>query len=108
MIKSFICPKCNKETNDYPALSRVDNKTKICTNCGTMEAIEAYKNHLKDNDESLTFEICECGCLGGSTPLRNNNHKDRFQKGHGACITPNCGCQQFTWKGFCDKYGRLI
>ena len=37
------CPKCNKEFTEYPALSRVDNETEICPECGIREAIEAYE-----------------------------------------------------------------
>lgn len=28
-----ICPRCNKAIIGYPALSRVDNQTEICSNC---------------------------------------------------------------------------
>lgn len=33
------CPKCKNNYNDYPALSRVDNKTEICPLCGETEAL---------------------------------------------------------------------
>lgn len=43
------CPRCggcvpnNKEPGRYPgALSRVDNKTYICSSCGTSEAMFNY------------------------------------------------------------------
>lgn len=42
-----ICPRCGKEYEGYPALSRKDNKTKICSQCGTMEAISDFINYLK-------------------------------------------------------------
>ena len=35
-----VCPKCGKEYNDYPAISRRDNKTLICPECGVIEALE--------------------------------------------------------------------
>ena len=38
----MICPKCKKEFNGYPAISRRDNKTKICSDCGTREALKDY------------------------------------------------------------------
>jgi predicted RNA-binding Zn-ribbon protein involved in translation (DUF1610 family) len=38
------CPKCNKEFFERPALSREDNKTNICPQCGIKEALEAMKN----------------------------------------------------------------
>lgn len=36
-----ICPKCGREYTDRPALSRTDNETEICPDCGTREALEA-------------------------------------------------------------------
>ena len=44
-IKPWICPKCHQETNDFPALSRVDNKTEICSQCGITEALEQAVKH---------------------------------------------------------------
>jgi uncharacterized Zn finger protein len=35
------CPKCGKETEWLRALSRDDNKTMICDECGTNEALVA-------------------------------------------------------------------
>lgn len=44
-----ICPRCNgyvpnnENPGAYPgALSRVDNKTEICSKCGTDEAMEEF------------------------------------------------------------------
>ena len=37
------CPKCGKEFTEYPAISREDNETEICPECGVREAIEAYQ-----------------------------------------------------------------
>lgn len=34
-----ICPKCNKEYKERPAMSRVDC-TPICADCGIREALE--------------------------------------------------------------------
>ena len=43
------CPKCGSHYNTPSAVSRVDNKTKICPACGQREALEGYlkKNHKK-------------------------------------------------------------
>ena len=35
------CPKCGKENKFLRALSRTDNKTVICDECGTKEALDA-------------------------------------------------------------------
>ena len=40
------CPKCKKEFTEYPALSRVDNETEICPECGITEAVEAYQKSI--------------------------------------------------------------
>lgn len=33
------CPKCGKNYNGHPSLSREDNETLICPDCGTREAL---------------------------------------------------------------------
>lgn len=40
--KMRICPKCRKEYDDYPAISRRDGKTEICPICGMNEALEDF------------------------------------------------------------------
>lgn len=37
--KMRICPVCGREYNDRPALSRRDNQTEICPECGQREAL---------------------------------------------------------------------
>ena len=34
-----ICPHCGKTYHEYPALSRIDNKTLLCPDCGSREAL---------------------------------------------------------------------
>ena len=36
-----ICPRCGQVYHEPPALSRIDNKTPICPDCGTREALES-------------------------------------------------------------------
>lgn len=38
----FVCPICGIRTNEFPALSRKDNETEICSDCGTNEALDDY------------------------------------------------------------------
>lgn len=45
-IETWTCPRCGKETNDYPALSRRDNKTNICSQCGMDEAMTDWAKHI--------------------------------------------------------------
>ena len=51
--KIRICPKCGKAYNEPPALSRADNKTQICSECGTLEALEAAGASPETKDEIL-------------------------------------------------------
>ena len=39
--KIRICPLCGKTNSDPPALSRTDNETPICPDCGTRQALES-------------------------------------------------------------------
>ena len=42
-----IGTKCNQYYSGYPAISRRDNKTEICSSCGTKEAMENFQNYYK-------------------------------------------------------------
>ena len=39
--RSAVCPLCGKTYRGVPAVSRTDNKTLICPDCGTREALES-------------------------------------------------------------------
>ena len=41
------CPICGENYNGHPAISRKDNKTKICPNCGAGEAFMDFINNYK-------------------------------------------------------------
>ena len=58
------CPKCGKEVNRLLALSRADNKTMICDECGTKEALDAA-----GLTEGSSMRDSILACVGrGSTP----------------------------------------
>ena len=40
------CFRCKKSYTEYPALSRRDNKTAICSACGSEEGINDYQKIL--------------------------------------------------------------
>lgn len=43
MKKRFgTCPICGGPINGYPAISRKDNKTEICSECGQREAMQSW------------------------------------------------------------------
>ncbi len=48
-----ICPRCGKAYHGLPALSRADNKTLICPDCGTREALESIGVKPSEQEEIL-------------------------------------------------------
>lgn len=52
-IKITVCPKCGKLYNELPALSREDNQTLICPDCGTREALESLGVEKEEQDKIL-------------------------------------------------------
>lgn len=55
MNKQFynkICPRCKKTIISYPALSRVDNKTEICSKCGTLEALKIFYKTIEKGSKN--------------------------------------------------------
>ena len=36
-----VCPRCGKAYHEPPALSRLDNETLICPDCGTRESLDS-------------------------------------------------------------------
>lgn len=61
----YICDTCKKYFIGHPAVSRKDNKTEICSECATKEALEDFKNKeviefclsLQDKADELNVEI---------------------------------------------------
>lgn len=48
-----ICPRCGKAYHGSPALSRADNETFICPDCGTREALESIGVKPSEQEEIL-------------------------------------------------------
>ncbi|MBQ9347847.1 MAG: hypothetical protein IJT94_11025 [Oscillibacter sp.] len=40
-IKTAVCPICGQTYHGRPAVSRLDNLTLICPDCGTRQALES-------------------------------------------------------------------
>lgn len=47
MAKVGTCPRCKAKNMKLDALSRKDNKTMICSPCGTDEALKEMFKHMK-------------------------------------------------------------
>ena len=48
-----ICPRCKKAYHGAPALSRQDNETLICPDCGTREALKSIGVKPSEQEEIL-------------------------------------------------------
>lgn len=48
-----ICPFCGKVYHGAPALSRANNKSLICPDCGTREALESIGVKPSEQEEIL-------------------------------------------------------
>lgn len=50
-----VCPLCGMEFNGVPALSRTDNETLICPDCGTRQALEGIGVSAEEREEILAI-----------------------------------------------------
>lgn len=49
------CPKCGKYYVGYPALSREDNKTEICPECGVKEALTIFLDQTQKHGRLFAY-----------------------------------------------------
>jgi hypothetical protein len=58
--KIWQCPRCKNHVQGYGATSRRDDKTMICSCCGTEEAIFDFTIHqAKQKGETISQETIE-------------------------------------------------
>lgn len=55
--KDFLCPRCGGLSKVPTALSRRDNKTKICSGCGTDEAMFDVNMYLWNDEKEKKILI---------------------------------------------------
>ena len=55
-----VCPICGQAYTGHPALSRVDNETPICPDCGTRQALESIGVGKDEQDHIL--EVIHKSC----------------------------------------------
>lgn len=53
MTRIAVCSRCGKVYTGRPAISRVDDKTPICPDCGTREALESIGIDIAEQDKIL-------------------------------------------------------
>lgn len=50
-----VCPLCGNTYADHPALSRSDNETLICPDCGTRQALESIGISQEEQEKILSI-----------------------------------------------------
>ena len=50
-----ICPLCGQTYADPPALSRTDNETHICPDCGTRQALESIGVSTEEREKIISI-----------------------------------------------------
>ena len=53
ITRTAVCPRCGKEYTGRPAVSRADNQTPLCPDCGTREALESIGIDTAEQDKIL-------------------------------------------------------
>lgn len=48
-----VCPRCGKAYHEPPALSRLDNETLVCPDCGTREALDSIGVSPEEQDSII-------------------------------------------------------
>lgn len=49
------CPLCGKSYGEAPALSRTDNETLICPDCGTRQALESIGIDAEEREKIISI-----------------------------------------------------
>lgn len=55
-----VCPHCGKTYTAFPALSRVDNETLICPDCGVREALDCIGVVCVEEQDKILAAIRGC------------------------------------------------
>lgn len=50
-----VCPLCGQTYTEPPALSRTDNETLICPDCGTRQALESIGVSAEEQEKILSI-----------------------------------------------------
>lgn len=50
-----VCPLCGQSYTEPPALSRTDNETPICPDCGTRQALDSIGVSAEEQEKILSI-----------------------------------------------------
>ena len=48
-----VCPLCGKSYSEHPAVSRTDNETPICPDCGTRQALQSIGVSTEEQEKII-------------------------------------------------------
>lgn len=51
--RTAVCPLCGKTYHEIPALSRTDDETLICPDCGTRQALESLGVNTAEREQII-------------------------------------------------------
>ena len=55
-----MCPLCGQSYAEPPALSRTDNETLICPDCGTRQALQSIGVSAEEQEKTLSIIHTRC------------------------------------------------
>ena len=58
--KTRVCPLCGCTYTEAPALSRTDNETLICPDCGTRQALQSIGISAEEQEKILSIIHARC------------------------------------------------
>ena len=61
-----VCPRCGQRYTEHPALSRQDNETLICPDCGTREALATIG--VAEDEQEEILQVMHRTIQGGNQP----------------------------------------
>ncbi len=64
--RDAVCPICGRHYREHPALSRIDNKTFICPECGTRQALASIGVDEEEQEEIIATIYSHGAGLDGS------------------------------------------
>ena len=82
VTEARTCPKCGRTYTERPALSRSDNNTLICPDCGTREALETMGISIEvpETDEEMLLAIWDCGYAESGSADEILSHTERIDE----------------------------
>ena len=78
VIRMAVCPLCGRTYQGVPALSREDNETLICPDCGTRQALQSIGVDAGEHEQII------------ETIHRHMENRERLKISQNLCIIISC------------------